>query len=179
MSMREELKRIKNEKEAKEAEEKQLAEQRCEQYVKVFEKKQQAMAKFNPMVRRLLNELGLAMWGKGILRRKYQVGQLSKDTTVWIVRNVPIHRSQSLYDDSAWYFRGFFVKLYFDIEGNPSHFSVPSGPGDLKKLLYRCEDGDFGKKVGISESELEMALVECFKVGPMWWDCSDEPPSLI
>lgn len=154
MSMREELKRIKNE---KEAERKQLD----EQYAKIEEKKQQAASKFNPMVRGLLDELGFVAWGEG----KYQVGQQPGDTTVWIVRSVPVYaRSRELSSD-VWTYEGFFVKLCFDIEGNPSHFLVPFAQGDLGTILLRWP-GDFGKKVGTSESELEMALIECFKVGP-------------
>lgn len=161
MSMREELKRIKNE---KEDEKKQLA--------KVLEKKQHAVAKFNPMVRRLLDELGLATWGKGILRRKYQVGQLSEDTTVWIVRSI------SVYYVGGRICQAFLVKLCFDIEGNPSHFLVASGHRHLEELI-RCQGEDFGAKIGLSESELETALVSCFKYGPTSWYGDDTSLRLI
>ena len=157
MSMREELKRIKNE---KEAEEKRLDEQRKT----VSEKKMQAEAKFDPMVRRLLDELGLVSWGKG----KYQVGQLRTWSeiwdVIWIVRSVPVYVCEG---HSGWAYQAFPVRLCFDSGGNPSHFLVNSGPA--KSLLFSpsWQPEPPGKRVCLSESELEMALVKSFKDGPV------------
>ena len=163
MSMREELQRIKNEKEAE-------IKRRDEQWKIVFEKENQAVAKFDPMVRRLLDELGLVSWGKG----KYQVRRLSWVEKIWIVRSVPVYKCDSELG-ARWDYQAFPVRLCFDSGGNPSHFLVNSEPA--KSLLFNSswETEPAGKKVGLSESELEMALVECFKDGPVFTHESEKP----
>jgi hypothetical protein len=109
------------------------------------------------MVRKLLDELGMAMWGKGILKKNYKVGRLPGKPMVWVVRKVPNYisdcttyraDSDDIHPLESWKLSEYRVSLCFDDGDNASHFSV------------LCE------KIDLSEDKLKAALVEYFKRGP-------------
>ena len=99
------------------------------------------VARLDPMVRRLLDQVGMSEWGKGLFRKRYEIVSPYSSmhlvfSWAWVVRHLVKKEKGwsspdyelTYYPKTHYIYKQYFVVLHFDADGNATHFSV----GDLK-----------------------------------------------
>lgn len=93
--------------------------------------KRRATRRLNPMVRRALNQVGLAEWGTGLLGKRYQITGPTESAS-WLVKHYSGKREKAgetafgnTVTETYRVYECYSVSLHFDGYGNAIHFSAP------------------------------------------------------
>ena len=125
-----------------------LQKQASEQAPERMQRREAACRRYDPLVRRLLKEIGDRQWGRSWLgRKRYKVG---RNAFWWYVMHSDLHGDE-------WFWVSFGD---FDPEGNPLNFEVEAaGP--------RIKTSD------LSEASVQEALQLALDRGPARWSPGD------